>query len=48
MKKKSLKSTFIIFLILTVIDLFIPDPIPFLDEIILIIIDVVLYSKMKK
>lgn len=36
MKKKSWKKIFLVLLIATIIDLFIPDPLPFIDEIALI------------
>lgn len=45
---KRTKITFIVFLILTIIDLFAVDPIPFIDEFLLIVGDALLAAKSFK
>lgn len=47
MKKKQIKwmISFVVLIILTLVDFTIPDPIPFIDEIIFIVVDILVGRK---
>jgi hypothetical protein len=45
MKKQNWKLLAVVLLIATIIDLFVPDPLPFVDEIILIASSIISFDK---